>query len=379
MTTLQVSEGSPEFLPAATRLIDSPKGYIPGLDGMRAICVSLVMVAHAGFEAVVPGGLGVTVFFFLSGFLITGLLIDEKQASGRVSLKNFYLRRFLRLSPELGLLLLYGITIGLLYRPVSGVDILSALTYTSNYVNLYRESIGDGTIRWPHLWSLAVEEHFYLTFPLLMVFVADRPRLLCGAMVGVCCVALAWRIAIVTGGTPFDLPATYTYIASDARADSIAYGCLTAVLFKLFPSRIEGAGLGYALLGAALVLLAASLAIRGFYFRETWRYSLQGMALLLLFVAIFRNSHCVWIITLLENPILKWLGSLSYGAYLWHMEGVTLYHRFVGGEGDHASMALRIGAVVTCFVFAFVVAHFSFAATAPVRGLRRKFHKKALA
>lgn len=354
--------------------------YIPSLDGLRAISVSLVMVAHSGFEKTVPGGLGVTIFFFLSGYLITTLLIKETIVFNSISLKNFYIRRFLRLSPELFLLILYGVSVGLLYKPVYIADIASALTYTSNYAVLYREHMGDATVRWPHLWSLAVEEHFYLTFPLLMMFTGKNFRRLFGVLLGACAATLIWRIAIVTGVAPFGFSQTglhpYTYVASDTRVDSIAYGCLTAVGFYLFPGRLGSAGKGCLVLAASALIMLMTLVVRSPDFRESLRYSLQGVSLLLFFIVLFRSPAGPPVIAALENQLLRRLGVLSYGAYLWHLEGISLYKYFMGIQAGPNSVVTRLGIVVACFALSIIAAQASLTLTSPLSRLRSRYHKK---
>ena len=150
--------------------------YLPGLDGMRALAVVAVMVYHAN-SAWLPGGfLGVEVFFVISGYLITLLLIGEHERSGTVSLRDFYLRRARRLLPALFTLLI-GITVytALWRRDALGQlrgDVVAAITYVSNWYQIW---VGQGytatgdfaPLR--HLWSLAVEEQFYLIWPVVMI------------------------------------------------------------------------------------------------------------------------------------------------------------------------------------------------------------------
>jgi len=360
----------------------SGSGYIPGLDGLRAISITLVMVAHFGFERTVPGGLGVTIFFFLSGFLITGLLLSEQADSGRISLLNFYARRFLRLGPELLLLLAFSLTVGLLYREVAAIDIIAMLTWTTNYVTLYREPLGLA-MRWPHLWSLAVEEHFYLTFPLLMILIGPRLRLLLVVLVGVCVTALAWRLCIVHWGGigAFSQLSEhpYTYVATDTRCDSIAFGCITAVLFRLWHGRSNGSRVGGLMLLGCGALMVVSLVVRNAAFRESLRYSVQGLAMVMLFVGLYRSQAGDWLISLLENPIPRKMGVLSYGAYLWHLEVPFIMFRITGISASHAPSKQKILMIIFGFVWAYGMAEISFRASAPIRRLRGRFHKASIA
>lgn len=139
--------------------------YLPALDGIRAICILLVFVGHQGFDKVIPGGIGVTIFFFLSGFLITNILFAEYRKAGRISLRNFYMRRLLRLYPALlfmlGVFTLYLTCTG---QAFAGSELVAALFYFENYHRLYINPAAD---QFWILWSLAIEEHFYLVFPFL--------------------------------------------------------------------------------------------------------------------------------------------------------------------------------------------------------------------
>jgi peptidoglycan/LPS O-acetylase OafA/YrhL len=352
-------------------------GYIPGLDGIRAISIALVMVAHYGFGNIVPGGLGVTIFFFLSGFLITGLLLKEQDTSGLISVPNFYARRFLRLTPELLLLIVVGFTIGRFVVPLRIVDGVTALTYTTNYFTLYNEAFVGADIRWPHLWSLAVEEHFYLTFPLIVVFLGKTPKLLLSFLITVCLAALMWRLYIVAYSAPFGFLQSgtvnpYTYVATDCRFDSIAYGCLTAVLFAKFPMPLKHNWMAWSAVVAAALLMLISLIFRGEDFRETYRYSLQGIAMILLFYGLFGTGTSM-LTTILEAPILRKMGVLSYGAYLCHMEPVIIYSRLTGASIHEADVMTRTAMVIGGFILTFIAAELSYNFTRKVRGLRSRF------
>ncbi|MES1153157.1 MAG: acyltransferase, partial [Dongia sp.] len=152
------SRGSPYSFAADKR-------YIPALDGMRALSIAVVVASHFWVNGPVPGGFGVTVFFFISGFLITRLLLAEFNADGHISIGRFYVRRFLRLYPALfvlivGLSALYFA----MYGQVDFLEMIAALFYFMNYYVLVHPDV-QMPIRM--LWSLAIEEHYYFIFPLL--------------------------------------------------------------------------------------------------------------------------------------------------------------------------------------------------------------------
>src|SRR5689334_10674534 len=143
--------------------------YIPSLDGLRAIAFLLVFFAHTGLDKIVPGGFGVTVFFFLSGYLITTLLRLESETTGHVSLKSFYVRRCRRILPPLyvTLIVVYLVaTFGIVRGQGTVGGAVSAIFYYYNYFDL--KNLGGGLpTGLDVLWSLTIEEHFYFVFPLL--------------------------------------------------------------------------------------------------------------------------------------------------------------------------------------------------------------------
>lgn len=355
----------------------APGAYISGLDGLRAMAVLLVLVGHFGLENLVPGGLGVTVFFFISGFLITTLLTRETRAHGDISIGKFYMRRALRLYPELLLLVVVGGAVGLSYHAVRPIDVAGALGYFTNYLVLKDEATGGGS-RWPQLWSLAVEEHFYLTFPLLMWASWRRQRLFAAALLLLCAAALAWRFHLSATGAPFGLPQAgaalpYTSVASDARMDSIVYGCLASLLFQHAGQSLAARprlSLALGVAGGAGLLF--SLVWRDPVFRETWRYSLQGLALAAAFVGLYATSPGAWIRTrLLDHPLPRRLGVLSYGAYLWHMEIVLACGAYVGAPADLPPLT-KLFLILGGTLLSFLLAELSFRAVAPVQRLRHR-------
>ena len=353
----------------------SRPGYIGGLDGLRAISVGLVMLAHFGFKSVSPGGLGVTIFFFISGFLITSLLIAENDRTGTIRIPDFYIRRLLRLGPELYLLILVSGVAGFFYgKPTTWTDLNAALLYWTNYLSAFVDTRGDdwsSPLRWRFLWSLAVEEHFYLTFPLLVFCFRKRLRALLFILPGLCVAVLVWRyIAHRMGFTD-----NYTFVASDCRIDSIAIGCVTAIVFHLYAGRLSRRpwlALAGLLLGLATLL--ASLVIRDDTFRQTVRYTVQGLALCGIFLGLFFSKVGAGFRGLLEVSALRWLGRRSYGAYLWHSEIVHLAAWFGVYDVAHHSLVDGLAFAAGASVITFAIAEGSFRLTLqPVRALRRRF------
>jgi peptidoglycan/LPS O-acetylase OafA/YrhL len=252
--------------------------------------------------------LGVTLFFFISGYLITGLLIDEYEARGAIDIKYFYVRRFMRLAPALlTMVLVISLTYFLVFGVTSIKEIFAAGFYFMNYYQIMQ---GDMPIPLGPLWSLAIEEHFYLVFPLVIAITWRFRDKLFVALVIVCVLVLVWRTILVAGGAP-DFR---TYIGTDARIDSIVYGALLAIGIRL-KLELDWLTSRPALI-AGIALLLASVVIRNPVFRETVRYSLQGIAFIPLFYyAVSVDSP---VKSALENPIAVWIGKLSYSLYLWH-------------------------------------------------------------
>jgi peptidoglycan/LPS O-acetylase OafA/YrhL len=313
--------------------------YIPSLDGIRAAAVLLVFAAHAGLKDRIPGNFGVTVFFFLSGYLITTLLRAEHQRNGRISLASFYGRRTLRIFPPLYVVLALATLLtllGALPGPAIRLDALGAqVLYLTNYY-IIQHGWWDGRAPGTWIfWSLSVEEYFYLGFPLLYLlllrFLPQRRRQAL-VLVGLCALVLAWRLVLVLAlGASRDR----TYIASDTRIDSILFGCVLGVIGNPVldgGSRISERAWKQLLLPLALGGLLLSFVFRNPVFQETVRYSLQGLCLFPLFVAAVRWPE--WLpFRILNVGWVKFLGVLSYSFYLVHpsvLWAVTSWTRLPG-------------------------------------------------
>lgn len=341
----------------------SPKaqyGYIPGLNGLRALSVLIVLIAHMGLEHIIPGGFGVTVFFFISGFLITRLLIAEHEAKGRITLKQFYIRRFIRLYPAL-LFMVFGTTIAYIMLGWGGpkpLEFFSAVFYGTNFYQVGVRMVGDQPFMpWTHLWSLAVEEHFYLIFPAFLVMLSGHwSRILKGLML-VLLAVLLWRTFIYLQ-TSVQLE-NYTFMMTDTRIDSLIWGCVLSIMLHVQGSTKKLSSLmGFAPVIISLIAILMSFIIRDEAFRYTVRFSLQGLALFTLFLNLFFWDKFRWAISVLEWKPLAWFGTISYALYLWHVPIIDMCVR-VFGEGPKAYlMALPLSIYAAAFSYYIVEKRF---------------------
>lgn len=312
---------------AQTRLPDVPPAAaggafrIPCLDGLRAVAVLLVFIGHAGLPTVVGAGTGVTIFFFLSGYLITTLLRREHAQTGRISLRDFYVRRALRILPPLYVFLAVAVILtvtGVVTGQLTAIGIWAAVLHVTNFVMLFGDSSnlipGSGL-----LWSLAIEEHFYVVFPLLYLALLRLPRKAQGAvLVALCLGALAWRCVLVFG---YGVDSDRTYYGTDTRADALLVGCLLAVVANPVLDRIRlraSRSLAVLFVGGLLVVIGEQVPT---LLMATVGQTLQSIGLLLAFAAILAAPHSV-VGRLLEWAPLARLGVLSYSFYLFH--GVVL-------------------------------------------------------
>jgi peptidoglycan/LPS O-acetylase OafA/YrhL len=292
---------------------------IPSLDGIRAVAVSLVFLAHSGLENLIPGGLGVTIFFVLSGYLITTLMRVEHARSGGISYRNFYLRRLLRLMPSLfivvaaaGLLAAGSVIDG----AFTAGGMLSALFYFGNYhaiLNDFRGMpAGIGVV-----WSLAIEEHYYLFYPPLAALLLriGRVRFSVGLLSVLCSIVLAWRYWLVLHGAPD----AYLTMATDTRIDAILVGCLMALLRNPWLDAVPArkALNDWSLAAVCVAVLLGTLVYRDEVFRVTARYTLQSLSIApLIYLAVARADRLPF--RWLNARPLVYVGTISYTIYLSH-------------------------------------------------------------
>jgi peptidoglycan/LPS O-acetylase OafA/YrhL len=340
--------------------------YLPGLDGMRAIAVVAVMIYHANPDWLKGGFLGVEVFFVISGYLITLLLISEKARTKTVDITSFWVRRARRLLPALfTLLIMLIIWTSLFERAALGKlrgDVIAAFFYVSNWYQIwtgagYTEANDFAPLR--HLWSLAVEEQFYLLWPLVMVFflrgginkVSGASRWLFLAAVGVTLVtAVLYHPGPV--GTPEITPQAYwdifgreiskadfLYLSTPTRASGLLLGAAFAMIWRpvaVMRGNLRDKGLLLdigAILGA--IVLAFLMWNMGFIGPDgTDPYLFRGgffvadLATLAVIAAVTHQR--AFTSRALSSPVLLWIGTRSYGLYLYHWPIYQLIRNIAG-------------------------------------------------
>ncbi len=299
--------------------------HLPELDGLRGLAVGAVVAFHAHWLR--GGWLGVDVFFVLSGFLITRLLLAEHLAKATVALASFWSRRARRLLPALAVVLLVVAWKGQLRENGVGAsslraDLVAALLYVSNWARLranvgYWSQFGQPGLL-DHLWSLAIEEQFYLVWPLGVALLLQWRSLRSFRRLLLVAVAVAglWQVAVYarTGD------ASRVYMGTDTRVVGLLAGAGLAAfegdLRRLAPVVLRALGsLGLVVLGAAVLALNGRAAIT---YHGGLLACTMASALIVAAIVAASVSPASILVRLLNHPVLRWLGLRSYGVYLWH-------------------------------------------------------------
>ncbi len=295
------------------------RDHLPALDGVRAVAVLLVMFSHSPLGHV-PGDLGVSAFFVLSGFLITWLLLRERAETGTISLRRFYARRTLRIFPAYYVFLLLSLAADTaLGTPWTLGLAAAAFLYGMNYYNAF---LGHPSTSLAHCWSLAVEEQFYLIWPwLFRALVARGQRTLVTALVAIIAGVMAWRCLLYLG---LGVPEAYAYNAFDTRFDNLAVGCLLAV--GLGDARARRAATHLARSQLLPLVTLALLWISRERISNAWHhgpgFTVDALLLAVLLVQLVQLSRApLW--RWLEHPGVRYVGRISYPMYLWHAWGLS--------------------------------------------------------
>jgi peptidoglycan/LPS O-acetylase OafA/YrhL len=320
-------------MPEADRRPGAPTrstGYLPGLDGLRAIAVVAVLLYHADLAWLNGGFLGVEVFFVISGYLITLLLTREHERTSTISVRSFYLRRARRLLAALyTLLATVSVAVLVFYREDASklaAQVWAALFYVTNWYLIFSKQSYFALVERPpvfqHLWSLAIEEQFYLVWPLLLLGLLGLFR---GRRLPIAGVVLAGAVASMLWMAHLFQPAmdpNRAYYGTDSRASGLLLGAALALVWRpghRFRRDAEVKSVALDLLGLAALAVVVGCFFR-FHDTDTFLYR-GGFAVLSLasVATIAATVHPGTLIgRLLGMPFMTWIGKRSYSLYLWH-------------------------------------------------------------
>jgi peptidoglycan/LPS O-acetylase OafA/YrhL len=345
--------------------------YMPALDGLRAFSVILVMLFHCSVRGFEGGKRGVDIFFVLSGFLITTLLLEEIRDTGRIKLLYFYIRRALRLYPALLLFLaLYA-----LFGWTHGLHVLRAVTCGALYLSDYAIAFdylrpaapGDALVE--HLWSLAVEEHFYIIWPLLLLCLRRAfPGVnIVTVIMGLFLAATAWTFVCAD---LLEQPYREVYHRFDTHAGGLMLGALLAAL------RFHGLQLP----GLRMLLVLSSLGFACCIYSEP---SFNAGYYQTLIVDIFAFFAIFWLVEDRTSPVARFLssqpmvvlGRLSYGMYLFQGPiAVVLFNGSVTLDAAHPAPVFA-----TTFILSFILAGLSYITVEKLgRNFGKRFRRQAM-
>ena len=309
-------------------------GYQPALDGLRAFSVMAVILYHAGIHWIPGGFIGVEVFFVVSGFLITSLLIDEQHVSGKVSLKQFWIRRARRLLPALFTMLVVALVAVTFFAKDSAADfrrdVVPALAYFSNWWQIYFVETpyfaANSLPMLRHLWSLAVEEQWYVLWPVVFTFVLGNKRI----PRWISAVAIGLLAAGVMVGTALAFIAdnetriNFLYLSTLTRSSGLLLGAALACAWRPWKKAVNRFPKTRSCVSDAFALAAFAVLgyIAAFIHAADERLYVGGLAAATIasavIIAVVVRSGNSQVKKVLSIPLLVEIGRRSYGLYLWH-------------------------------------------------------------
>jgi peptidoglycan/LPS O-acetylase OafA/YrhL len=316
-------------------------GHRPVLDGLRGVAVLLVTAYHLNVPFFQNGFLGVDIFFVLSGFLITSLLLEELCETKQIDLKKFYLRRFIRLYPALLLMLLIIGPISKAYTMV-----VACLTYSTNWIMAFH--ILPMSYEFSHTWSLAIEEQYYLFWPFIVLFLSKKPtprRLILVPII------FGLLSALLRNLYYFDHSDFWRiYAGTDSHVDGLLLG--SAIGAAIFFRITQLNGIEYRLV-ARIGLLVTVFVLMAFIFNPSIQFPkmiavgplvVSILSCVIIYILVFVQS--TWLEKVLSNRILTFIGSISYGIYLWQMPII----QFIKLDTYHLS-PIMVGVIQLAVIF----------------------------
>lgn len=328
--------------------------HVLELDGLRGVAILAVLIHHQLTPFLLEGGfLGVDLFFVLSGFLITGLLLAEFNKTESISLKNFYMRRLLRLGPALGLYLLACIVVAYHTKEIQVTRQLKLILWSILYATNWRMAFGWDASLDPTaiIWSLSIEEQFYLVWPLVFVccmFFRLKLRYIASGLAITIFSIFVHRYRLLNDGADF----TRLYYGTDTRADALLIGCFTALLPVKTLVAVPKRWLSLVTIIVAGCLIYAMMVL-GFTNRILYQGGFTLVALLcasLVFISAYYPPRGLALA--LSWAPLRWLGRISYGLYLWHWLIVRNTSFYTLGKFEPwARLALALAVASASFYF----------------------------
>lgn len=316
--------------------------YMPGLDGLRAIAVLGIIVYHLNPQWLSGGFLGVDTFFVISGYLITSLLIFEYYREGTVDLKAFWIRRLKRLIPAVYFMVSAVLVLVLLLKPGLIIDIkrdaIAAFLYVSNwwYISQNVDYFNQFAIApLKHLWSLAIEEQFYVVYPLLIYFlfkILKRKNII--ITLWIISILSLFTMAIVFWVTG---DSSRVYFGTDTRLQTLLLGCILGFLWNPFSLKKTTYTISFIGINLSGIIAFITLIILMFMISDHDHWIYQGgfyfISLITLFVIASSVHPSSILAKLLSFKLLTYIGKRSYSLYLWHFPIIVLMHSyFVQGQ-----------------------------------------------